>query len=101
MSGADPFASVTISRICGQWDALLKKYTTILWLADLERTLPQWVSGLLARSECVAKLNANRAFSQVTLPINAPHGAPLERGNLDMSHSINMSILWIEEMDSD
>ena len=26
---------------------------------------------------------------------------PLERGILDMSHSINMSILWIEERDSD
>ena len=24
------------------------------------------------------------------------HCAPLERGILDMSHSINMSILWIE-----
>ena len=29
------------------------------------------------------------------------HCAPLERGYLDMSHSINMSILWIEERDSD
>ena len=28
------------------------------------------------------------------------HCAPLERGNLDISHSINMSILWIERMDS-
>ena len=54
------------------------------------------------------------ACYQVTgYSIIAPHGAgftialtirsfdPLERGNLDMSHSINMSILWIEEMDSD
>ena len=30
-----------------------------------------------------------------------PHCAPLERGILDMSHSINMSILWIEERNSD
>ena len=29
------------------------------------------------------------------------HCAPLKRGNLYMSHSINMSILWIEERDSD
>ncbi len=29
------------------------------------------------------------------------HCAPLERGILHMSHSINMSILWIEERDSD
>ena len=41
------------------------------------------------------------ACYQVTLSSNTPHGAPLERGNLDMSHSINISILWIEERDSD
>ena len=29
------------------------------------------------------------------------HCAPLERGYLDMSRSINISILWIEERDSD
>ncbi len=29
------------------------------------------------------------------------HCAPLERGYLDMSRSINISILWIEEWDSD
>ena len=29
------------------------------------------------------------------------HCAPLERGTLDMSRSINISILWIEEWDSD
>ena len=34
------------------------------------------------------------------LSSNTRHCAPLERGNLGMSHSINMSILWIEEMDS-
>ena len=28
------------------------------------------------------------------------HRAPLERENLDISHSINMPILWIERMDS-
>ena len=50
---------------------------------------------------------------QVTLSSNTPHCAPLERGNLDMSHSINIAqdllspslfvqlILWIEERDSD
>ena len=50
---------------------------------------------------------------QVTLFSNTPHCAPLERGNLDMSHSINIAqdllspslfvqlILWIEERDSD
>ena len=30
-----------------------------------------------------------------------PHGAPLERGELDISYSIDISILWIEEKDSD
>ena len=40
-------------------------------------------------------------FSQVTLSSNTPHGTPLECGNLDMSHPINISILWIEERDSD
>ena len=39
--------------------------------------------------------------SQVTLSSNTPHGAPLERGNLDISYSIDISILWIEERDSD
>ncbi len=29
------------------------------------------------------------------------HYAPLERGILDMSHSIDISILWIEKRDSD
>ena len=29
------------------------------------------------------------------------HCAPLERGNLDTSYSIDISILWIEERDSD
>ena len=32
---------------------------------------------------------------------HSPHGAPLERGNLDASHSIHMSIRWIEEFDAD
>ncbi len=35
------------------------------------------------------------------LPSNTPHGVPLERGNLDMLRSINVSILWIEESHSD
>ena len=32
---------------------------------------------------------------------HAAHCAPLERGNLDISHSIHMSIRWIEEFDAD
>ena len=38
--------------------------------------------------------------NECQLMMRYSHGAPLERGNLDMSHSINMSILWIERMDS-
>ena len=32
-----------------------------------------------------------------TLPSNTPHSAPLERRHLDVSYSIDISILWIEE----
>ncbi len=32
---------------------------------------------------------------------HAAHCAPLERGNLNASHSIHMSIRWIEEFDAD
>ena len=35
------------------------------------------------------------------LSSNTPHCTPLECGNLDISYSIDISILWIEERDSD
>ena len=34
------------------------------------------------------------------LSSNTRHCAPLERGNLDLSYSINMPILWIENLES-
>ena len=34
--------------------------------------------------------------SQVTLSSNTPHGAPLERGNLDTSCSIDIALRWSE-----
>ena len=50
----------------------------------------------------VGKLEGWKIFFHATsiLPNNARHCAPLERGNLDIPHSINMPILWIEKMDS-
>ena len=35
------------------------------------------------------------------LSSNTPHCTPLECENLDISYSIDISILWIEERDSD
>ena len=35
------------------------------------------------------------------LSSNTPHCTPLECENLDISYSIDISILWIEEWDSD
>ena len=35
-------------------------------------------------------------LSQVTLSSNTPHGAPLERGNLDTSCSIDIALRWSE-----
>ena len=45
----------------------------------------------------ISKLAFRRLISLRT----AQHGAPLERENLDMPQSINISILRIEECDSD
>ena len=45
--------------------------------------------------------NIQRAILERGLSSNTPHCTPLECGTLDMSHSIDISILWIEERDSD
>ncbi len=67
---------------------------SILWIEERDSDLRELLAERIIPTGIMG-------CSQVTLSGNTPHGAPLERGNLDMSHSINISILWIEERDSD
>ena len=50
----------------------------------------------------MSRLQSGSGFRVIlkNLSSNTPHCAPLERGNLDISYSIDIPILWIENLDS-
>ena len=60
-------------------------------------TLGQWQAG----QDRISIALAIHSFDPRLRVEHAAHCAPLERGKLDVSYSIHMSIRWIEEFDAD
>ncbi len=69
------------------------------WVLLVERIIPPRDNGALSsNTQALASGARCPAYGVVE---HSPHCAPLERGNLDASYSIHMSIRWIEEFDAD